>query len=146
MDTETRSPPIAEPGSSGQTRPLAKIVAASAVTASLCCLPSVIWVMFAGSSAIVAADQLSNDLYYSWVRFALYGVSFCMVSYGLVLYFRNQGVCTLDDAKRERRRVVNTSLAVFSAAITVYLVWNFVILEIVGIAIGLPWEDSAFWN
>tara|TARA_B100001250_G_C19605352_1_gene702488 strand:- start:433 stop:741 length:309 start_codon:yes stop_codon:yes gene_type:complete len=102
--------------------------------------------MFAGSSAIVAADQLSNDLYYSWVRFALYGVSFCMVAYGLVLYFRNQGVCTLDDAKRERRKVVNTSLAVFTAAIIAYLVWNFVILEIVGIAIGLPWEDSAFWN
>ena len=128
------------------TRPLAKLVAASAVTASLCCLPSVIWVMFAGSTAIVAADQLSNDLYYSWVRFALYGVSLSMLAYGLVLYFRNQGVCTLDDAKRERRKVVNTSLAVFTAAIITYLVWNFVILEIVGIAIGLPWEDSAFWN
>ena len=128
------------------TRPLAKLVAASAVTASLCCLPSVIWVMFAGSTAIVAADQLSNDLYYSWVRFALYGISFSMLAYGLVLYFRNQGVCTLDDAKRESRKVVNTSLAVFTAAIITYLVWNFVILEIVGIAIGLPWEDSAFWN
>jgi hypothetical protein len=129
-----------------QTRPLAKLVAASAVTASLCCLPSVIWVLFAGSSAIVAADQLSNDLYYSWVRFALYGVSFCMVSYGLVLFFRNQGICTLNDAKRERRRVVNTSLAVFTAAVLSYLAWNFVILEIIGIEIGLPWEDSAFWN
>ena len=129
-----------------KTRPLAKLVVASALTASLCCLPSVIWVLFAGSSAIVAADQLSNELYYSWVRYALYGVSFCMVSYGLVLYFRNQGVCTLDDAKRERRRVLNTSLAVFTAAVLVYLVWNFVILEIIGIAIGLPWEDSAFWN
>ena len=132
--------------STEQTKPLAKLVAASAITASLCCLPSVIWVLFAGSSAIVAADQLSNDLYYSWVRFALYGLSFCMVSYGLVLYFRNQGVCTLDDAKRERRRVVNTSLAVFTSAVLAYLVWNFVILEIIGIAIGLPWEDSAFWN
>ena len=129
-----------------KTRPLAKLVVASALTASLCCLPSVIWVLFAGSSAIVAADQLSNELYYSWVRYALYGVSFCMVSYGLVLYFRNQGVCTLDDAKRERRRVLNTSLAVFTAAILAYLVWNFVILEIIGIAIGLPWEESAFWN
>ena len=129
-----------------QTRPLAKLVAASALTASLCCLPSVIWVLFAGSSAIVAADQLSNDLYYSWVRFALYGTSFCMVAFGLVLYFRNQGVCTLDDAKRERRRVMNTSLAVFTAAVLSYLAWNFVILEIIGIAIGLPWEDSAFWN
>jgi len=129
-----------------QTRPLAKLVAASAITASLCCLPSVIWVLFAGSSAIVAADQLSNDLYYSWVRFALYGASFCMVSYGLVLFFRNQGICTLDDAKREGRRVVNTSLAVFTAAVLSYLAWNFVILTIIGIAIGLPWEDSAFWN
>ena len=132
--------------STEQPKPLAKLVAASAITASLCCLPSVIWVLFAGSSAIVAADQLSNDLYYSWVRFALYGLSFCMVSYGLVLYFRNQGVCTLDDARRERRRVVNTSLAVFTSAVLAYLVWNFVILEIIGIAIGLPWEDSAFWN
>ena len=132
--------------STEQTKPLAKLVAASAITASLCCLPSVIWVLFAGSSAIVAADQLSNDLYYSWVRFALYGLSFCMVSYGLVLYFRNQGVCILDDARRERRRVVNTSLAVFTSAVLAYLVWNFVILEIIGIAIGLPWEDSAFWN
>ena len=132
--------------STEQTKPLAKLVAASAITASLCCLPSVIWVLFAGSSAIVAADQLSNDLYYSWVRFALYGLSFCMVSYGLVLYFRNQGVCTLDDARRERRRVVNTPLAVFTSAVLAYLVWNFVILEIIGIAIGLPWEDSAFWN
>ena len=132
--------------STEHAKPLAKLVAASAITASLCCLPSVIWVLFAGSSAIVAADQLSNDLYYSWVRFALYGLSFCMVSYGLVLYFRNQGVCTLDDARRERRRVVNTSLAVFTSAVLAYLVWNFVILEIIGIAIGLPWEDSAFWN
>ena len=84
------------------TRPLAKLVAASAITASLCCLPSVIWVMFARSTAIVAADQLSNDLYYSWVRFALYGVSFSMLADGLVLYFRNQRVCPLVDANRER--------------------------------------------
>ena len=131
---------------SEQTKPLVRLVAVSAVISSMCCLPSVIWVLFAGSSAIVAADQLSNDLYYSWVRFALYGTSFSMISYGLVLYFRNQGVCTLDDARRERRRVVNTTLFVFTAAVLAYLVWNFVVLEIIGIALGLPWEESAFWN
>ena len=131
---------------SEQTRPITRLVALSAITASLCCLPSVVWVMLAGSSAIVAADQLSNDLYYSWVRFALYLVSLSMLSYGLVVYFRNRGVCTLDDVKREKRRVVNTTLAVFTAAILTYLILNFVILEVVGIAIGLPWEDSAFWN
>ena len=127
-------------------RPLASLVALSAVTASMCCLPSVIWVLFAGSSAIVAADQLSNNLYYSWVRYALYAVSLSMVAIGLVIYFRKRGVCSLDDVKKERRKVVNTSLAVFTASIITYLFWNFVILEILGIAIGLPWEDSAFWN
>ena len=126
--------------------PLTSLVALSAVTASMCCLPSVIWVLFAGSSAIVAADQLSNNLYYSWVRYALYAVSLSMVAIGMVIYFRKRGVCSLDDVKRERRRVVNTSLAVFTASIIAYLFWNFVILEILGIAIGLPWEDSAFWN
>tara|TARA_B100000959_G_scaffold257817_1_gene292247 strand:+ start:1394 stop:1795 length:402 start_codon:yes stop_codon:yes gene_type:complete len=127
-------------------RPLTAIVALSSITASMCCLPSVIWVLFAGSSAIVAADNLSNNLYYSWVRIALYSLSLAMITVGLVLYFRNRGVCTLDDFQRNRRRVVNTSLAVFTASIATYMVWNFIILEIIGIALGLPWEVSAIWN
>ena len=127
-------------------KPLVAIVGISAITASMCCLPSVIWVMFAGSSAIVAADQLSNDLYYSWVRYALYALSIAMISLGLVSYFRNRGICTMDEARRQRNRILNTSLAVFTAAVITYLVWNFVILEVIGIELGLPWEDSAFWN
>tara|TARA_B100000214_G_C23728738_1_gene517784 strand:- start:135 stop:539 length:405 start_codon:yes stop_codon:yes gene_type:complete len=129
-----------------ETRPLFSLVGLSALTASMCCLPSVIWVLFAGSSAIVAADSLSNNLYYSWVRFALYGISGLMVTVGLIVYFRNRGICSIEDAKKNSTKIVNVSLAVFTASIIVYLIWNFVILEIVGIAVGLPWEDSAFWN
>ena len=127
-------------------KPLAAIATASALTASMCCLPSVIWVLFAGSSAIVAANELSNDLYYSWVRLALYAVSLCMLIIGLVIYFRNRGICDIDDLRRERRRVVNTSLALFAVTVLGYLVWNYVVLEVVGIALGLPWEESAFWK
>jgi len=112
----------------------------------MCCLPSVVWVLFAGSSAIVAANELSNDLYYSWIRYALYAVSLLMMSGGLAIYFRNRGICDLDDFRRERKRVMNTSLALFTVTVVGYLIWNFVILEIIGIAIGLPWEDSAFWK
>ena len=129
-----------------ETRPLFSLVGLSALTASMCCLPSVIWVLFAGSSAIVAADSLSNNLYYSWVRFALYGISGLMVTVGLIVYFRNRGICSIEDAKKNSTKIVNVSLAVFTASIIVYLIWNFIILEIVGIAVGLPWEDSAFWN
>ena len=128
------------------TKPLAAIATVSALTASMCCLPSVVWVLFAGSSAIVAANELSNDLYYSWFRYALYAASLSMMSVGLIIYFRNRGICDLDDVRRERKRVVNTSMAVFTATVLGYLIWNFVILEIIGISIGLPWEDSAFWK
>ena len=128
------------------TKPLAAIATVSALTASMCCLPSVVWVLFAGSSAIVAANELSNALYYSWFRYALYAASLSMMSVGLIIYFRNRGICDLDDVRRERKRVVNTSMALFTATVLGYLIWNFVILEIIGISIGLPWEDSAFWK
>ena len=127
-------------------KPLAAIAPASALTASMCCLPSVIWVLFAGSSAIVAANELAKDLYYSWVRLALYAVSLCMLIIGLVIYSRNRGICDIDDVRRERRRVVITSLALFAVTVLGYLVWNYVVLEVVGIALGLPWEESAFWK
>jgi len=125
---------------------LMPVIGISAITASLCCLPSVIWVLFAGSSAIVAANSLSETLYYSSFRYFLYLISFFMISIGLIIHFRKRGICTLNDAKKNQRRVINTSLAVFTISIIVYLIWNFVVLEIIGIAIGLPWEESAFWN
>jgi uncharacterized membrane protein len=69
-----------------------------------------------------------------------------MLLTGLFIHFRKRGICSLDDAKKNQRRVINTSLAVFTITIGFYLLWNYVILEIIGIAIGLPWEESAFWN
>jgi hypothetical protein len=69
-----------------------------------------------------------------------------MLTIGMVIYHRSKGICTLDDAIRNRRKVINTTLLTFTIAIITYLIWNFIVLEILGIAVGLPWEDSAFWN
>ena len=128
------------------TKSLAFTALLSTLTASMCCLPSVVWVLFAGSSAIVAADQLSNDLYFSWVRYALYALAASMMMVALLVYFRNRGICSLADARKERRRILNTTLALFTVTIVSYLIWNYVVLELVGIYLGLPWENSAFWN
>lgn len=125
---------------------LSPVIGVSAVISSLCCLPSVIWVLFAGSSAIVAADSLSNDLYYSPFRYLLYLISTLFLLAGLILFFKKKGICTLNDAKKNQRYVINTSLAVFTITIIVYLIWNYLILEVIGLLVGLPWEDSAFWN
>ena len=127
-----------------------KWISSSSIVASLCCLPSVIMVMF-GLSTVSTAAALSDTLYwgkdgYWWFRPAVFALAGAFVTIGLILYFKKQGVCTLDDVRRERRKVINVSILSFSLAIIGYLIFNFVILEIVGIAVGLPWEDDAFWN
>jgi hypothetical protein len=129
-----------------ETKSLWKVIGLGAVTASMCCLPSVVWVLFAGSSAIIAADQLSNNLYFGIARPIVYAIAIAMVGVGLVIHFRSRGVCTLDQAKKERRRIINTTLAVMTSTFVIYFIWNYIILELVGIALGLPWAESAIWK
>lgn len=131
-------------------RGLVKWISSSTILASMCCLPSVIMVMF-GLSSVTTAAALSDTLYwgtdgYWWFRPTLLTASAIMVIVGLISYFRKQGVCTFDDVKKDRRRVVNVSLLVLTIAFVSYMIFNYVILEILGIAVGLPWEDDAFWN
>ncbi|MAK97004.1 MAG: hypothetical protein CL996_05880 [Euryarchaeota archaeon] len=131
-------------------RGLVKWISSSTILASMCCLPSVIMVMF-GLSSVTTAAALSDTLYwgtdgYWWFRPTLLTASAIMVIVGLISYFRKQGVCTFDDVKKDKRRVVNVSLLVITIAFVSYMIFNYVILEILGIAVGLPWEDDAFWN
>jgi len=37
-------------------------------------------------------------------------------------------------------------LAVLTATFLIYFVWNYIILEIIGIALGMPWAESAIWK
>lgn len=127
-----------------------KWIGGSAFLASMCCFPSVVLVFF-GLASVSSAAALSNDLYWGtngmgWFRPMLSLLSVVFVAAGLVFYFRAQGVCSMDEAKRQRTRIVNTSLVVMFLSLTAYLLFNFVILTEVGIALDLPWESSRFWN
>ncbi len=110
---------ISEEGILSETKSLWKVIGLGAVTASMCCLPSVVWVLFAGSSAIIAADQLSNDLYFGIARPIIYAIAIAMVGVGLVIHFRSRGVCTLDQAKKETRRLINTTLSVLTSTFVI---------------------------
>ena len=116
----------------------------------MCCLPSVVLVLF-GLSSVSSAAALSDTLYWGgegwgWFRPTLLVVSAgCLVA-GLVVHFRRGGICSLDDSVRERRQVINTSLAAVFTAVTLYFVVNYVLLTEIGIALGLPWESSRFWQ
>ena len=127
-----------------------KWIGGSAFLASMCCFPSVVLVLF-GLASVSSAAALSNDLYWGtngmgWFRPLLSTVSFAFVITGLVLYFRRQGVCTMDEVKRQRARIINTSLLVMTLSIVAYLVFNFVVLTELGIALDLPWESSRLWS
>ena len=119
------------------------LVGGASVISSLCCLPPVIIVLF-GLSSISAAAAFGDSLYYGPARWIFYGVSLLFLLLGLALYFRQQGICSLDDARRQQTRILNTGLLVLAASVAGYLFLTYVILEIAGIRLGLPWE--AWWN
>ena len=125
-------------------------IGGSAFLASMCCFPSVVLVFF-GLASVSSAAALSNDLYWGtngmgWFRPVLSAVSVLLVVAGLVVYFRSEGICSIDEAKRQRKRIVNTSVVVLSLAFVSYIVFNFVILTELGVALDLPWESSRLWN
>ena len=127
-----------------------KWIGGSAFLASMCCFPSVVLVFF-GLASVSSAAALSNDLYWGtngmgWFRPALLTVSLILVVAGLVMYFRGEGICSLDEVKRQRKRIINTSLVVLSLALVSYIVFNFVILTELGVALDLPWESSRLWT
>lgn len=136
------------------TRPLWRWVMGSAFLASMCCLPSVVLVMF-GLASVSSAAALSNKLYWGedgfwWFRPMMLFLALFFVTIGLILHFRSQGICTLDQAKRNRRKVVNTTILVLIISYVAYLLLNYVILTEIGLLFDLPWESSRekymFWR
>ena len=141
---------MAEGTVSSDVKSLWKWISGSAFLASMCCFPSVVLVMF-GWASISSAAALSNDLYWGtngmgWFRPLLLVLSTLLVLIGLVMYFRKEGICSLDEARRQRKRILNTSLLVLSLSLVSYIVFNFVILTEIGVALDLPWESSRLWN
>jgi hypothetical protein len=127
-----------------------RLISTSTIIASMCCLPSVVLLLF-GLASVSSAAALSDTLYwggdgYEWFRPTMLVIASLSVVVGLIIYFRNRGICTFDDVKRQRRKVINTSLLIMIVAYLSYLLFNYVILTEVGILLGLEWESSRFWN
>ena len=135
---------------SSDVKSMWKWIGGSAFLASMCCFPSIVLVMF-GLASVSSAAALSNNLYWGtngmgWFRPALIVLSTVLVTIGLVLYFRNDGICTMDEVRRQRKRIFNTSLVVFTLSTLTYIVFNFIILTELGVALDLPWESRRLWN
>ncbi len=120
-------------------RAIVLLSALGAFVAGLCCMAPIVIVLF-GLATVAAANDLGNKLYgdYKW-EFRLAALAFLIA--GLVVYFRRRGVCTLDQARRERTRILNVGLLALFTASALYVFWNYVVLHYWGIAAGLPWAQ-----
>lgn len=105
--------------------------------ASLCCLAPVILVML-GLSTTSFALSLSDTLYYDY-RWAFRILGLITLAGSLWFYFRKQGICTLDDVKRHRNKVINTLMLVLVVSVSAYIVWLYFIVDWFGILLGI-WQ------
>jgi NADH:ubiquinone oxidoreductase subunit 6 (subunit J) len=115
----------------------------SGVFAGLCCFPPIVLVTF-GLAGVAFANDLGNVLYgeYRWMFRA---AALALLAAGLFFYFRRSGICTLDQARRERNRILNVSLLALVTGIGIYIFWTYIVLHYWGIAAGLPcaqYDDS----
>lgn len=98
--------------------------------ASLCCLAPIVLVLL-GLSSVAFAASLTHllDGQYGWL-FDLVGL-FLLV-FSLVIYFRKKGICTLDQAKKHKNKIINTAMISLITAITGYFLFFYVFLGFIG--------------
>ena len=120
-------------------RAILAISALAGIIGGLCCVAPIVLVLLGLTSVAVAAD-LGNVLYGDY-RWAFRGGALAFLVLALIIYFRRRGLCTLDAARRERNRIINTSLLVILGATGLYILWTYVAVHYWGIAVGLPWAQ-----
>tara|TARA_Y100000310_G_C20391629_1_gene673086 strand:- start:197 stop:580 length:384 start_codon:yes stop_codon:yes gene_type:complete len=115
---------------------LKKIIPTVAVVGGLCCFTPVILVLF-GLSTVAFAASLSDTLYgtYKW---AFRGVALVLLFISLGWYFyKKEGVCSLNAVKRKRTKIINFTLLTLAIAVLAYIIWLYVIVELIGIGLGI---------
>ncbi len=115
------------------------VSALGGLLAGLCCVPPILMVSL-GLASVTVANNWGNLLYgdYKW-HFRL--TALVLVAIAMTFYFRSQGVCTLDQARRQRHRILNFGVLALLTFHAVYIFWNYVVLHAWGIAAGLPWAQ-----
>lgn len=114
---------------------LMKISAIPVVIASLCCLSPVILV-FLGLATVGFGASLA-DVFYGEYKWAFRGAGFLALMVAYTFYLRQQGICTLDQAKRQRNRILNGFLMLVILGIVGYTIFLYGVVEYLGIWLGL---------
>jgi|AntAceMinimDraft_6_1070360.scaffolds.fasta_scaffold66960_2 hypothetical protein len=111
--------------------------------ATLCCLSPIVLVLFGISTASFAIG-LGDVLFKQyWWAFVLLGI--LTLVFSITFYFRKQyGVCTLDEAKKYRKKITNMFFLGLGAFAIMYIIFEIVLQSIWA---QLGWSSwDIFWN
>jgi hydrogenase-4 membrane subunit HyfE len=136
---QTQSPSVPTGGRADDRKGIFGLSVFAGVIGGLCCVTPIVMVLL-GIASVSAAADFGNVLYgdYKW---AFRGVALACLAAGLVIYFRRRGICSLDQARRERNRIINVALLVLIGSVAMYTFWTYIVVHYWGIAAGLPWAQ-----
>ncbi len=126
-------------GSGKSSKGILLVSGLAGLIGGLCCTTPVVLVLL-GLASVSAANDLGNNLYGAH-RWIFRGAALAFLVLALVIYFRRKGVCTLDQARRQRNVIINTSLVALISAVGIYIFWTYVVVQYWGIAEKLPWAQ-----
>lgn len=116
-----------------------KISGLPVIVASLCCLSPLLLVLF-GLSTVSFASSLT-DTFYGDYKWAFRGVGLVLLLITTVLYLRREkGICTIDEAKKRKREIINTTLLALIIGVAGYVFFLYVVVHYAGVFVGV-WED-----
>jgi uncharacterized membrane protein len=75
---------------------------------------------------------------YGTYKWAFRGAALLFLGLALFWYlYKKEKVCTIDELKKKRRKIINLVLLTLITAIVAYIIWLYVIVEIIGILLGI---------
>ncbi len=109
-----------------------KISGLPIVLASLCCLSPAILVLLGISTASFASSLA--DTFYGDYKWAFRALGLVTLMGSLAFYFyRKKGVCTIDAAKRQRNKIINTVALSFVIGTLGYIFFLYVVVHYLGV-------------
>jgi hypothetical protein len=120
-----------------KVKEILKISGLPVLFASMCCLSPVIFFLL-WITSLAAATELT-DLFYGTYKWVFRSAGLLTLIIALVIYFRKKGICTLDQAKRNRNKIINTILITLITGVLGYIFFLYVVVHYIGVWLKV-WE------
>lgn len=102
---------------------------------SLCCVAPLALVLLGISTASFAASL--SDTFYFGYRWMFRSAGLIALGISIWIYLKSKGICTLDQARKQRNKIINIIITVLITGILFYLIWLYIIIEYIGKLVGI---------